>query len=107
MHPSSLKDESSEGVKNCQIGKNDSVQPLWTHRTQCDGVILGLGVVSDVRTNNTKHDTLMRIAHEVGQLLDNEDGKQILANIRTLRERFEPETLVKERAAKPRLAKAA
>jgi hypothetical protein len=35
-----------------------------------------LGVVDDVRTNNTKHDMLMHIAHEVGQMLNDEDGKQ-------------------------------
>jgi DNA invertase Pin-like site-specific DNA recombinase len=64
-----------------------------------------LGVVGDVRTNNTKHDMLMRIAHEVGQMLNNEDGKQILANIRTLRDRFEPEMLAN--ASKSRRAKAA
>ena len=50
---------------------------------------------------------LIRIAHEVGQLLDNEDGKQILANIRTLRERFEPEVVAKEDALKARRTKAA
>jgi site-specific DNA recombinase len=66
-----------------------------------------LGVGDDVRTNNTKHDTLMRIAHEVAQLLRDEDGKQILANIRTLRERFEPKILAKEDASKPRRAGAA
>jgi len=64
-----------------------------------------LGVVDDVRTNNTKHDTLMQIAHEVRQSLDNEDGQQMLANIRTLRAHFEPEA--KEKASRPRPAKVA
>ena len=49
----------------------------------------------------------MRIAHEVGHLLYNEDGKQILANIRTLREKFEPGTLGKVRVLKSRLPKVA
>lgn len=50
---------------------------------------------------------MMRIAHEIRQLIDNEDGKQILANIRTLQEQFEPEIVAKEQASKPRRAKAA
>ena len=66
-----------------------------------------LGVGDDVRTNNTKHDMLMGIAHEVGQLLDDDDGKQIRANIRTLREKFEPEVVALEDAKRVRRAKAA
>jgi len=66
-----------------------------------------LGVVDDVRTNDTKRDMVMRIVHEVRQSLSDEDGKEILANIRTLRERFEPETVAKEQALKARRAKAA
>ncbi len=65
-----------------------------------------LGVIDDVRTNNTKHDMLMRIAHEVGQMLSDQEGKQILANIRMLRERFEPEALVRK-ASEHRRAMAA
>ena len=61
---------------------------------------LNVGVVDDVRTNNTKHDTLMQIAHEVRQSLDNEDGQQILTNIWTLRERFEPEVVANENASR-------
>jgi hypothetical protein len=48
----------------------------------------------------------MRIAQEVGQMLREENGKQILANIRTLRERFEQEALLREKASKTRRAKA-
>jgi hypothetical protein len=73
---------------------------MVTLRTPCYGVILKLGVVDDVRTYNTKCDLLLRIAQKVRQSLDNEDGKQILANIRTLRGRFEPEVVAKENALK-------
>lgn len=57
--------------------------------------------------NNAHYARLMRSAHEVRKSLNNEEGKQILANIRTLRERFEPEVLAKEDALKSRWAKAA
>lgn len=50
---------------------------------------------------------LMQIAHKVGQLLDDEDGKQVRANIRVLRERFEPEILALQDAERARRAKAA
>ena len=89
-----------------ESAKDDSVQPHWTRRTPCDGVILGLGVIDDVRTNNTQHDTMMRLSHEVGQMLSDQEGKQILANIRMLRERFEPEALVRK-ASEHRRAMAA
>lgn len=49
---------------------------------------------------------LKRIAHEARQLLDNEEGEEILANIRTLRETFEPEVVAKEDAEHVRRAKA-
>jgi hypothetical protein len=54
------------------------------------------GVDDGVRTNHIKYDMLKRIAHDVRQSLDNEDGEKILANIRTLRETFEPETIVRK-----------
>lgn len=50
---------------------------------------------------------LMRIAHEVTRMLDDEDGKQILANIRTLRQTLEPEALALQDAERVRQAKAA
>ena len=74
--------------------------------TQATAIPHQLGVIDDVRTNNTKHDTMMRLSHEVGQMLSEQEGKQILANIRMLRERFEPEALVKK-ASKHRRATAA
>jgi hypothetical protein len=40
-------------------------------------------------------------------MLNDEDGKKILANIRTLREKFEPEVLALEDAKRVRRAKAA
>jgi hypothetical protein len=49
----------------------------------------------------------MRIVHDVRKLLDDEEGKTILANIRTLREEFEPEGVAKENVLKTRRAKAA
>ncbi len=49
---------------------------------------------------------LKQIAHEVRQSLDNEDGENILANIRTLRVTFEPEAVAKEDAERARWAKA-
>jgi site-specific DNA recombinase len=66
-----------------------------------------LGVDDDVRTKHTKYDMLRQIAHEVKQSLDNEEGERILANIRTLRERFEPDAMAKEDAERARRAKAA
>ena len=48
---------------------------------------------------------LKQVAHEVRQSLDNEDGDKILADIRTIREKFEPEVVVKEDAQKTRRAK--
>lgn len=69
-------------------------------------VPLLLGVGDDVRTNHAKYDTLKRIVHEVRQSLDNEEGARILANIRTLRETFEPEVVAKEDAQRVRRAKA-
>jgi site-specific DNA recombinase len=65
-----------------------------------------LGVGDDVRTNHTKYDMLRQIAHEVQQSFENEDGEKILANIRTLRKTFEPETVATEEAAHARRAKA-
>lgn len=78
------------------------------HSTDCNyaNVAILLGVVDDVRTNRTKYDMLKQIAHEVRQSLDNEDGEKILANIRTLRETFEPEVVAKEDAEHARRAKA-
>lgn len=55
-----------------------------------------VGVVDDVRTFNTKCDKLLRVMHKVRLLMNNEVGAQILRNIKTLRERFEPETIVKK-----------
>jgi hypothetical protein len=43
----------------------------------------------------------------VARALDNEEGKQILTNIRMLRQTFEPEVVAKEDALKARRAKAA
>jgi site-specific DNA recombinase len=65
-----------------------------------------LGDVDDVRTFHTKYDKVIRVAHEVARSLDNEEGQQILANIRTLRQRFEPEVFGKENPLKARSAKA-
>ena len=67
---------------------------------------LHLGVGDDVRTNHTQYDMLKQIAHDVRLSLDNEDGEEILANIRTLRETFEPEVVAKEDAERARRAKA-
>jgi site-specific DNA recombinase len=50
-----------------------------------------LRVVDDVRTFDTRYDQLSRIAHKVRHSMDNEDGKQILRNIKILREQFEPQ----------------
>jgi hypothetical protein len=49
---------------------------------------------------------LKQIAHDVRHSLDNEDGEKILANIKTLREKFEPEIVAKEDAERARRVKA-
>ena len=61
---------------------------------------MGLGVVDDVRTFDAKRDNVLRIANEVRRTLDTDEGRQILQNIRSLRDRFEPEALAKD--ASPR-----
>ena len=66
-------------------------------RTERAGRVEVLGVVDDVLTNKTKYDVLMQIVHEVQRPLDDDDGKRILANIKTLRERFEPKLVAKEK----------
>jgi hypothetical protein len=83
--------------------------PLMAHPivTRSYIVLHKLGVIDDVRTFNTKYDKVKRVAHEVARSLDNEDGKQILANIRTLRQRFEPEVLAKDEPVKAHRAKSA
>jgi len=73
--------------------------------TKTPTIPLHLGVGDDVRTNHTQYDMLKRIAHDVRQSLDDEDGEMILANIRTLRETFEPEVVAKEEAERARRAK--
>jgi hypothetical protein len=44
---------------------------------------------------------------EITQALNSDEGREILKNIRTLRQRFESEVVAKEDAAKARKAKAA
>ncbi len=55
-----------------------------------------LGVVGDVRTfcRIGKKRWFNRLTKEISVLLHSEDGQVILDNIRTLRQRFEPEILV-------------
>jgi len=43
---------------------------------------------------------------EITEALNSDEGREILKNIRTLRERFEPEVMAKEDAAKARKAQA-
>jgi len=57
-----------------------------------------LGVVDDVRTMPGE---FAKVAQNIGNELQTEDGKVILRNIKILRERFEPETVVKRQAAFP------
>ena len=65
-----------------------------------------LGVVDDVRTScrigNKRW--LNRVIKEISELSYAEDGQRILNNIRTLRERFEPEALVPVRSRRARAA---
>jgi site-specific DNA recombinase len=94
-----------------QLGVVDDVRTFNTERDtviqMAHEVLLELGVGDDVRTFNTRCDEVIQIAHEVRRSLDNEDGKRILANMRTLRERFEPEVVAKEDAEQARREKAA
>jgi site-specific DNA recombinase len=66
-----------------------------------------LGVVDDVRTFHTKYDKVRRVAYQIARSLDNEEGKMILANIKLLRQGFEPEILTKEDERKARRARVA
>ena len=50
---------------------------------------------------------MTKLASEIYQTLDDDEGRLVLNNIKVLRERFEPEVLAKEKAQKCRLAKAA
>jgi hypothetical protein len=63
-----------------------------------------LGVVDDVRPLRRK---FARLAKRIWLSVLDEDGQRILQNIRALRERFEPEVVAKEKASRPRPAKAA
>jgi hypothetical protein len=58
-----------------------------------------LGVGDDVRTSLGE---FSRLAKRILSALRDDDGQRILKNIRVLRERFEPEVVAKERAARPR-----
>jgi hypothetical protein len=63
------------------------------------------GVVDDVRILRGK---VARLALKVWRSVQDEDGQRILQNIRVLRQRFEPDVVAKEEAAKkPRRAKVA
>jgi hypothetical protein len=56
-----------------------------------------LGVGDDVRTMRRK---IARLAKTIWNSVQDEDGQHILQNIRGLRERFEPEEVAKQDAAK-------
>jgi hypothetical protein len=66
---------------------------------------LQLGVGDDVRTFNTKKYIVPKLVMEITQALKSDEGREILKNIRTLRQRFEPEVMAKEDAAKARKAR--
>jgi DNA invertase Pin-like site-specific DNA recombinase len=66
-----------------------------------------LGVVDDVRTNKTKNDMLVRIAHEVRLSLGAEEGQKTREGIRMLLEKFEPAVVTKNTLRKPRRANGA
>jgi len=63
-----------------------------------------LGDVDDVRTI---HGEFAKVAQNVISELQTEDGKTILRNIKILRERFEPETIVNNTASLSPQARAA
>jgi len=63
-----------------------------------------LGVVDDVRTSRCR---FARWAKSISIELQGEEGKEILRNIKTIRQHFEPEVVAKEDAEKARKLKAA
>ncbi len=63
-----------------------------------------LGVVDDVRTLRVHFAGLAKILFEYAQT---EEGQCVFHNIRTLRNRFEPEVVAKEKASRSRPAKVA
>lgn len=70
----------------------------------CPGL---LGANDDVRTKNTRsHRQLWRILKGISTALEKPECEGLRANIRTLRERFEPEVLAQEDAQHARKAKA-
>ena len=76
--------------------------------TKTPTIPLHLGVVDDVRTlSSALRQEMTKLASEICQTLDDDEGRLVLNNIRVLRERFEPEVLAKEKGQKCRLAKAA
>jgi site-specific DNA recombinase len=63
-----------------------------------------LGVVDDVRTLRGK---FARLAKRIWRHAQTEEGQLVLHNIKTLRKRFEPEVVAKEKASRPRRANVA
>ena len=64
-----------------------------------------LGVGDDVRTFRAKTDQMMRAVHHVRRVLDTDEGRDILDNIRKLKQRFEPEVVTKRAQEVVKLAR--
>jgi glutamyl-tRNA reductase len=64
---------------------------------RCDTAKLAnlLGVGDDVRTFNTKKHIVPKLVMEITKALNSDEVREILKNIRTLRERLEPEAMEK------------
>jgi hypothetical protein len=57
--------------------------------------------------STNRRSKVTKLANEITQALKSDEGKEILKNIRTLRERFVPEVVAKEDASRARRAKVA